>query len=987
MSFTNPSALFLLLLLPLFIWIGFPRLAYRRRRDSIALGLRLLLVILLILSLAGLQARRQADKLAVVFLIDYSDSMDSAAKSAAAIYVREALQTMRDGDQAAVVIFGANALVEHPMDDEVDISQIGSQPITLNTDLAEAIRLGLALFPADTAKRMVILSDGQQTTGDAERAAELAEATGVQIDYVTYSRQRMPEVLVSAVQAPSIVNEGERFDLIVTLESEETTRANLFIDAAGVPLPNYPVTVDLEAGINRFVVPVSGYTTGFVDFAVEITPVGADSFQKNNRLTAFTRIEGQPRILVVRPDPAQNNGIDETQYLIPALTEEGLQIDVLEPSELPLGLPQLSIYESIILANVSATDLSPTRMELLQSYVRDLGGGLVAIGGDQSYGVGGYFQTPLEEMLPVEMRIRDQERVPPLTMVFVIDRSGSMEIASLSGVSNLELAKEAVMRSFDFLNDRDKAGVVTFEQFSSWVFDIQELGGSSNRSRLSDLVASLRPGGGTDIFGGLTAASNVLPSDSSPLKHIILLTDGGASPEGIVPLVGRMFDNHDITTSVVAVGEDYAPWLQDVARRGNGNFHVTLDITTIPSIFAAETVLATRSYIFEDPFFPVQTARSPILEGITSVPELQGYVATTPKDTATVILTGPNEDPILASWQYGLGRSVAFTSDATGRWGADWTTWSGYPDFWKQVVNWTITQGRDSNVEVWVEERGESAAVIVDARDNNGRYLNALDLDVGIVFPREEGSSLEAGGDAPERYETQLRQVAPGRYEAIFEPPRVGTYFIRVAGVTREDAPVQASVAETTGWVLSYSSEYRPRPANEDFLTGLARTTGGGDLSNNSEAAFVHNLNQEEAALPLYPYLLTLAAFLLILDIAVRRLVINKSDIERLREVFSLRRRAPVYESTETAERMSGLKEVKRRTVTTFESSAEVLPPAASSPAPLGTAPPPRRTGAAGRTPEKQERPVRATPVQPASSAPDESTLASRLLKKKRGDD
>ncbi|GIK66070.1 MAG: VWA domain-containing protein [Chloroflexota bacterium] len=896
MSITNPSALFLLLLIPIFIRIGWPRLAYRRRRDTLALGIRILLVLLIVLGMAGVEIRRAADKLAVVFLVDVSDSMDAAAQKSALDFVRDSIAEMNQNDQAAVVLFGANAQVEHPMDELVNLSpQPGSLPttVTLNTDLAEAIRLGIALFPADTAKRMVILSDGIETVGDAEQAAQLAEATGIQIDYVAFARQRAPEILVSNVRAPSQVSQDEPFDLIVTIESETDTRAELRVLSGGVVI--YNTEVDLEAGTKRYSIgPIQSPRTGFVDFRVQIEPLSVDGFYKNNELSAFTRITGQPRILLVASDPA------ELQYLQPALVGTGFEIDTITPDDLPMGLAALSQYSSIVMANVSATSLLPDQMELLKIYVRDLGGGLVVIGGPNSYGVGGYFETPLEEVLPVDMRIRDQTRIPQLTMLFVIDRSGSMEIAGPSGVSNLELAKEAIIRSFNFLNDYDRAGVVSFDSQAFWVLDIQEMGDAAHRQVMADEVGRLRPGGGTDIFGGLTAASRILPDDPSTLKHIILLTDGGASEIGITELVGRMFDNYDITTSVIAVGTDYARWLERLPPRGGGNFHVTTTIENIPAIFAAETVLATRSYIFEDPFFPTLTARSPIMDGITSTPQLQGYIATTEKDTATVVLRGPEEDPLLAQWQYGLGRSVAFTSDATARWGRDWVNWEQYTRFWNQVVRWTITEGTNSQLEAYVEQRGEQAVLVVDARDDLGNYLNDLELDANIVTP--DRTTIN----------TELQQVAPGRYEAVFTPNTEGTYILTVAGSTREGAPIEATVAQSTGWVLSYSPEYSLAEPDELFLEKISN---GISLAGNPAAAFLHNLDHEEAARSLWPFFLGAAAFLLIGDIAVRRLVINRSDVERAREGlrhrFGMNQRA--YQETETAGVMVGLKHAKQR--------------------------------------------------------------------------
>ena len=453
-SFTNTTWLLLLLLLPVFIIAGWPRSIYRRTRGILSLLIRLLLVTLIVLALAGFQVPQDANRLGVVFLVDVSDSMSPRTQEAALEYVRTSIKEMEtDVDQAAVVLFGANAMVEQPMTNTLDLSQLGANPITLNTDLAEAIRLGLALFPPDTAKRLVILSDGVETVGDAESAARLAAATDVQIDYVPFAREVLPgEVLVQNVSLPPRVNEDELFDLIVNVASEANANAELRVLAAGEVI--YREDIALQTGDNRYVIgPLMLPDTGFVDFRVQVEPQGADGFHENNELSAFTEVRGRPAVLLVADDER------EIEFLLPALEQQGLVVDITKPRSLPSALAGLSQYGSVVLVNTPATELTQDQMKLLQIYVRDLGGGVVSIGGPRSYGVGGYFETPLEETLPVDMRIRDQERIPTLTMLFVLDRSGSMEIASgPRGYTNLELAKEAILRSFNLLNDFDAGG-------------------------------------------------------------------------------------------------------------------------------------------------------------------------------------------------------------------------------------------------------------------------------------------------------------------------------------------------------------------------------------------------------------------------------------------------------------------------------------------------------------------------------------------------
>src|SRR5690606_28649168 len=274
-----------------------------------------------------------------------------------------------------------------------------------------------------------------------------------------------------------------------------------------------------------------------------------------------------------------------------------------------------------------------------------------------------------------------------------------------------------------------------------------------------------------------------------------------------------------------------------------------------------------RAYIIEHEFAPTQTGSSPILSGITAVPPLYGYIGSSMKPAAQQILATDEGDPLLAAWQYGLGRSVAWTSDATGRWAGSWVPWEDFARFWSQAVRWTITEGANQNVEVQVQQEGERVRVTVDALDEAGNYLNGVEMSASVVAPDLTPTALE------------LRQVAPGRYEATFEPEHEGAYFVRVAGAGEDGEEV--SVAQTSGWVLAYSPEYRSFEGDPDYLAHIAGLSGGGVVDEPAEV-FAHTLRSERASQPVWPWLLLFAAALLPFDIAVRRLVLTRSDLAKL---------------------------------------------------------------------------------------------------------
>ncbi|NDJ53922.1 MAG: VWA domain-containing protein, partial [Chloroflexi bacterium] len=650
---------------------------------------------------------------------------------------------------------------------------------------------------------------------------------------------------------------GQVFDLTVTVESAVETGATLIVTGGGEALVNERVF--LVEGVNRFPFQLTASSDGLISFQAQIIPDAAagDVFDQNNALTAFSQVVGAPRILLV----AQNQ--DEIANLAPALLQQGLQVDLVEPAALPLSLATLSDYQSVVLANVPARELGPRRMELIRTYVRDLGGGLVVVGGPNAYGPGGYFMTPLEEALPVEMQLRDQERLPQLTVMYVIDKSGSMADTSVGGIPKVELAKEAILRSVALLNPLDRVGVISFDINAQQVVPLTQ---ADNQVEIANQVARIRASGGTDIFAGLLAMSQVLPDDPGQLKHVVLLTDGGASPEGIRDLVTEMFEEHGITLSVIAIGEGYAPFIEELPQIADGRFHYAFNVDTIPEIFTEETVIATRAYIVEEPFFPALTSSSPILSGISATPGLQGYVASTIKPTAEQILVTERDDPLLAAWQYGLGRSVAWTSDATGRWATDWAGWPDYARFWSQAVRWTITEGATQNVEVRVVQDGETARIVVTAVDGDGNFINDLDMGANVITPPDL-----------ETLPIELEQVAPGRYEGTFTPENQGAYFVRIAGAADEGD----AVAQTSGWVLSYSPEYRSFDGDPDYLQFITGLTGGA-IVENPASILARNLPVSPTSQPVWPILLLAATILLPFDIAVRRLVITRADLQGL---------------------------------------------------------------------------------------------------------
>jgi uncharacterized membrane protein len=965
----------LLSAIPYAIWLARPytsRSLARNRRSSISLGLRIFIISLLTLSLAGAQLVRAADELAVVFLIDASDSISAEQSLQAEQYVRTAVEAMNVTDQAAIILFGANALVERPMSGLAELAPITSVPQPLHTDLAEAIRLGMALFPAGSARRLVILSDGVVTSGDTLDAAKVAAAAGIQIDHVPLARpDSSTEALLTNVEAPTRVIQGEAFRINVTAESTTNLPASLRILAGGTIV--HEEVVQLRPGVNNFTIRLLAAEQEFARYRVQLVPAD-DTYYQNNELAAFTEIVGPPRVLLVANDGTfADDGTplpDESPQLMQALGAAGLSVDRATPAGLPASLARLSTYASIILVDVNAKNLSPRKMDTLQSYVRDLGGGLLVVGGPQSYGMGGYFRTPLEETLPVDMQIKDQERFPSVSIVIVIDRSGSMGMQE-GGVAKIQLAAEGAVRVVELLNDFDEITVIPVDTQPD--NPIGPLPASDKETAISRIRQIGAGGGGIYVRTGLEAAAQALAQSPNQVKHIILLADGADSEqkEGVSELIrGLTAENVTLTSVSIGRGPD-TPWLQEMAELGNGRFHFTDRAANLPQIFTQETTSIQRSYLIEERFFPSLASNSPILTGITAVPPLYGYVGTSAKGTAQVILRTHQDDPLLAAWQYGLGRSVAWTSDATGRWAVDWVPWNGFPVFWTQAVRWTISPARDSVVETVVDFSGEQARLTADVRGSNGTFLNNLAAEANVIDPEGEVVNLT------------LQQVAPGRYEADFTPSSDGAYFIRVSGTSSDDG--ETTVGQTSGWVLGYSPEYQQFEADPQLLETISELTGGRNLGEQDATAFDHTLPSEVTRRPIWHWLTLLAVVLLPFDIAVRRLVLSRRDMERAWAATFGRLRPPPIQVPARTEQVSRLFQAKQRAgsrrTQDAVAEAEMLDRDQESAVESREEPGPERPSPPTSAEESEPQ------TRPAGPAPTSGTLASRLLDKRRQQD
>jgi Ca-activated chloride channel homolog len=813
--------------------------------DRWALALRAALVVVLALSLLRPTLPRWVDRMNVVFLLDLSDSVSLASRERAYRFIADAGKYMKGGDRNSVIAFGEQAVVDQPLASRPAIERPKAQVDGRGTNIFQALQLSLAMLPPGQANRIVMLTDGRQNSGNALAGAQAAKDAGADIYYVPAPLTFTQEVVAEAMVLPHEVKFGEPFQAKVVVWSHRDTEGRLSLFRNGEFLGSQ--VVRLSGGKNVFSYRQSLDASGIHVYQAAVE-VDGDTIEENNRAVGAVVVRGRPQVLLADKERSH------AQSLAGALRSQNIDVTVVEPPQIPTDLAGLQKYDGVVLSNVSSLKLTRQQMGYIRDYVRDYGGGLVMIGGEESFGLGGYYRTPIEEALPVTMEVKQKVEIPSLAVVLSIDRSGSMAMSTDEKVTKLDLAKEASHLVVDLLDERNEVGVMSWDTEFIWDASVRP---AKDKAAIHHAIATIKAGGGTDGYPALKESYQVLFDRPALLKHVIFLSDGQMTRGDFQGLLRRMAKDK-ITVSTVAIGKDADVQLMvDVAKWGKGRFYYTEDSQTIPRIFTLETQLASKASLVEQPFKPQLT--SPGHEAIQeidwkNVPPLGGYVASSLKSTADLVLMSHQEDPVLATWRYGLGRSVAFTSDAKAKWGVLWLRWKDFNRFWSQLIRWTLRSGSRSDTVAVVERREDMGEIVVDAVDPKGEFINFLDSQVGVVSPNRERTVID------------LEQIGPGRYRGRFPAGQEGVYLVGMSQ-RRNERVVGSQLA---GLVVPYAQELRDLGVDETLLRELAELTGGGPLEKPPDA-FLKARRQSRIAVDIWPWLVGLVAVLLVPDIALRR--------------------------------------------------------------------------------------------------------------------
>jgi uncharacterized membrane protein len=924
-----------------------------RRRALQALIVRLLLVGTFVALMAEPRAVRTSDKLAVVYAVDISESVHPDQVAEALKFVAQTVAEKPQGDEAGLIVFGGSAAVELPPRPAFPIDENapeGSIHLTARvnrdaTNIEQTLSLGAAVLPEETRGRIVLITDGTETVGDLKSALGQLQSREIAVDVlpITYSYEN--EVWVERLELPQTVKIGESYAASVVISSLNDGKGKLVLEENGEPVRDEPFDVEFKEGKNRIDVPIFLREPGYYEYKATLIPEeGTDSRSENNHAMGYVYVEGEGKVLVV-VDPLRNDDRD-FERLTQAIHEGERAVEVVESYDFARDPLSLLPYDAVVFANVPHDAFDAVQLQALRDAVFNQGIGFLMVGGEHSFGPGGYHRTVVEEALPVTMDITKKKILPKGALVIVLHTCEFPE--------GNAWAKRITKQAIKVLGSQDEVGCIAYTiGGENWIFEMTPAGEyESLVPKINSAAIGDMPAFGPPMQMGLKA----LQESDAATKHMIIISDGDPQPASQAIMQGYI--DSKISVSTVAIfphGGIEIGLLRTVANVTGGRYYFPADPNELPSIFIKEAKTLKRSMIQEQEIFPQAGFPSTVLEGIDAMPSLHGFVLTTLKEgalTENVLYTIPEDaeegetDPVLAVWRYGLGTTAAFTSSLSNQWARDWVTWEQYRAFVKQLMMRISRVRKAGHMRMWTYHAGGEGIVMVED-----------------FHPEEMFLDVVARVNGPGNFEEviPLRQVGPRRYQGTFPANEKGRFQVTAIGKSgeREDR-VHA------GFIISYSPEYLKFTSDWNALREIKEATGGEELSVASTAAEIYNRRlPKQSTQPIFDWFLIALACLLPLDVAIRRVQLDWSAI---RQALGLGKRA---DSTKT---MGTLLAKKHQVSSQLKGRREERPFVPTGASAGTTRPPGRRTAAKPST----------TTATATQAPPREDTTTSRLLEMKR---
>lgn len=795
---------------------------------------RLLTLIFLILSLTGMTINVTSRDTTTIFLVDSSISMEDS-KREIEDYINSQMVSMEPKDKAAIITFGKKPMVDMSLRDRIEDIKLISEPNPYFTDIQGALDFGEDYFPQKSNKRLVLITDGRENAGDALEAANELRQRKINLEIYPIDGYKGNDVQLTSIELPNNIHKAENIPMELTIDSTIDTKGTLYFYSGNEILIKEDIRVSKGANIFKYYITLNNKSN--MNYRGEIV-FKEDNNLKNNRVTGSLQMGHKPRVLVV--------GKKEDVHIVEnLLTSMGLELQSCTPNGVADNIDFLSKFNGIFLVNIHHDSISSSFEANLNTCVKELGVGLIVVGGEESFALGGYRDTVLEGMLPVSCKMKGNKKQPNTGLVLIIDSSGSMDDES-GGIKKIDMAKEAAIGSVGILEDNDYIGVLAFSDVLQWIVP---LGSARDKEVIEEDIGKLGAKGGTLIIPSLSEGIKKLQDTPVKIKHIILLSDGQGEKEGYDTLINNMKKNN-ITLSTVAMGYDADQGvLKRLSKETKGRSYFIKDFQDIPNIFAKETYLATKKYINNQEFTPIQVDRSVFSKDV--LPNLKGHIGTGIKDEAELILKSPLDDPILAQWQYGLGKVMVWTSDLKGGWSNSWIKWHSFQSKWASLISSVISHESNKSMELYLEKsKGKVEAFVVNTKAEDNEKMEMV-----VQGPHKSKEAV------------LLKQVATGKYIGSFFLDEEGTYYV-TAKLTNAKGAVE-SITKTIN--LDYCPEYGlDRESGIKTLTALCNATDGRFIDKEINV-FKQPIRKNKSDVHISFILLPLALMLFIADIAIRK--------------------------------------------------------------------------------------------------------------------
>ena len=883
-QFDRPEAFLLLLLIVPVLWIAWRRLkGMSALRRWIVTGARVLVILLVAATIAQPKWMDRGEALSVIMLIDRSRSISTEFEIAALNYLKTAAaesENRQPIDRLAIINIGAEARIRE-LPDVSTIVDPGTPVVNLDaTNLADGLNKALAIAPQDTATRILLVSDGNENVGSALEEANKVSSNKIPIDILRIEYQYDKEVMFDRIAAPSLVRKGQNIPINLILRSLKKTTGTVVLTEDGEPIDLDPgsessgLRVQLEEGVNAIPITVMMDRQGTHRFRSEFRPDDPDDDLRttNNVAESVVIVRGEGKVLLVRENS------QETEELLRALTEAQIDVDLIAPLDVSSDVMALAGYDSIIIPNIPAFAFSPTAHEALRRYVHDVGGGMMMIGGPEGFGAGGWIDTPLEKALPVQLDPPDVQRMPKGALVCIM-HSSEIPQGNYWG-------EQCAIAAINALSRLDMAGVIDLGQppdykGCKWEFPLQDL---TNKANAIAAIKKMQMGDMPDFTPAMEMAYDKLMNVNVSQRHVIIISDGDPQPPSRALL--NKYKAAAITVSTVVagghgIGQENATMKRIADFTGGKYYNPGNRFNQMPQIFWKEAVTVRRSLIVEGETYSAThhaTVRpGPFRGRFAALPPFTGYVLTTAREGYAPEMVTNKDDPLFASWQYGLGKSAVFTSDATTRWATAWTTWSEFKGFWEQVVRWSMRPAAPSDMELAVHLDGQKAIVEAWLLTADGKYATFGQMEGIVLSPSLKSRPIT------------LQQTGPGLGRAEFIADEPGSW---VVNLVYHD-PDGGARSIQAGISIPYSQEYRTVKDNAALLQELADRTGGRELPSDPAQANLFDRTGLEIPLSmtdLWTLIAIIASGMFLMDVAIRRIAFDREAL--LRRWYALRSRS-----------------------------------------------------------------------------------------------